>query len=77
MPTIVDLADIDLASLAQALEPFGLTVPQVVAVAVQDHGYRPGAGNNEVLFVSGSREPLGRRMGRECSVREKTIRAAA
>ena len=48
--TIVDLADIDLASLAAALEPFGLTVPQVVAVAVQDHGYRPGAGNNEVRF---------------------------
>jgi uncharacterized protein (DUF1786 family) len=25
-------------------------VPTVVAVAVQDHGYRPGSGNNEVRF---------------------------
>ncbi len=47
---VVELADLDLSSLAGALEPFGLTVPQVVAVAVQDHGYRPGAGNNEVRF---------------------------
>jgi uncharacterized protein (DUF1786 family) len=47
---VVELADVDLASLSRALEPFGLTVPQIVAVAVQDHGYRPGAGNNEVRF---------------------------
>lgn len=47
---VVELADIDVASLARALEPFNLTVPRVVAVAVQDHGYRPGAGNNEVRF---------------------------
>jgi len=47
---IVSLADLDLLSLAAALEPFGLTVPTVVAVALQDHGYRPGAGNNEVRF---------------------------
>jgi uncharacterized protein (DUF1786 family) len=46
----VELADIDLAALTRALEPFGLTVPQLVAVAVQDHGFRPGAGNNEVRF---------------------------
>ena len=30
--------DVDLDSIAQALEPFGVSVPEVVAVAVQDHG---------------------------------------
>jgi uncharacterized protein (DUF1786 family) len=43
-------ADIDLAALAAALAPFGVTLPDKVAVAVQDHGFRPGAGNNEVRF---------------------------
>jgi uncharacterized protein (DUF1786 family) len=42
-PDICDLQtlvtrDVDLAALAAALEPFGVTVPETVAVAVQDHG---------------------------------------
>jgi len=30
--------DVDLAALGQALAPFGITVPETVAIAVQDHG---------------------------------------
>src|SRR5215203_22733 len=32
------------------LAPFGIVLPRLVAVAVQDHGFRPGSGNNEVRF---------------------------
>lgn len=46
----VELRDLDLAAIAGALAPFGVELPPVVAVAVQDHGYRPGSGNNEVRF---------------------------
>ena len=47
---VVVTGDVDLAALATALAPFGVELPEVVAVAVQDHGYRPGSGNNEVRF---------------------------
>jgi uncharacterized protein (DUF1786 family) len=47
---IIETADVDLAALAAALAPFEVQLPPVVAVAVQDHGYRPGSGNNEVRF---------------------------
>ena len=30
--------DVDLAAIARALSPFGVTLPETVAVAVQDHG---------------------------------------
>jgi uncharacterized protein (DUF1786 family) len=30
--------DVDLAALADALAPFGVTIPETVAIAVQDHG---------------------------------------
>ncbi|HET7093679.1 MAG TPA: DUF1786 family protein, partial [Thermomicrobiales bacterium] len=48
--TVVPTGDIDLPALADALAPFGVTLPETVAVAVQDHGFRPGSGNNEVRF---------------------------
>jgi uncharacterized protein (DUF1786 family) len=48
--TVVQTGDVDLAGLADALAPFGVSLPETVAVAVQDHGYRPGSGNNEVRF---------------------------
>lgn len=48
--TVVELKDIDLAALREALALFGVEMPDIVAIAVQDHGYRPGAGNNEVRF---------------------------
>jgi uncharacterized protein (DUF1786 family) len=47
---VVELKDIDLGAIGQALELFGVSLPEYVAVAVQDHGYRPGSGNNEVRF---------------------------
>ncbi len=46
----VQLGDLDLGALERALSEFGITMPRKVAVAVQDHGFRPGAGNNEVRF---------------------------
>lgn len=47
---VIETADVDLPALAAALAPFGVSLPATVAVAVQDHGYRPGSGNNEVRF---------------------------
>jgi uncharacterized protein (DUF1786 family) len=47
---VIETADVDLGALAAALAPFGIALPRLVAVAVQDHGYRPGSGNNEVRF---------------------------
>jgi uncharacterized protein (DUF1786 family) len=46
----VTLGDIDLPALSAALAHFNVEIPSTIAVAVQDHGYRPGAGNNEVRF---------------------------
>jgi uncharacterized protein (DUF1786 family) len=46
----VKLADVDRAALEAALTPFDVRVPRIAAIAVQDHGYRPGSGNNEVRF---------------------------
>jgi uncharacterized protein (DUF1786 family) len=46
----VDLRDIDLPAIRRALSAFGLALPELVAVAVQDHGYEPGKGNNAVRF---------------------------
>jgi uncharacterized protein (DUF1786 family) len=48
---VVETGDIDLAALQTALAPFGVTLPERLAVAVQDHGYQPGAGNNDVRFA--------------------------
>jgi uncharacterized protein (DUF1786 family) len=47
---VIRCGDVDLPMLAAALAPFGVELPAQAAVAVQDHGYRPGAGNNEVRF---------------------------
>jgi uncharacterized protein (DUF1786 family) len=48
---VVETADVDLDALRAALRPFGVELPHTVAVAVQDHGDRPGAGNNAVRFA--------------------------
>ena len=42
--------DIDLEALAGALSPFGVTVPDMVAVAVQDHGECLEGSNREYRF---------------------------
>src|SRR5215208_1187305 len=47
---VIETGDVDLGALAMALAPFGIALPRLVAVAVQDHGFRPGSGNNEVRF---------------------------
>lgn len=46
----VVLADVDPDGLRAGLAQFGVELPAVAAIAVQDHGYRPGSGNNEVRF---------------------------
>lgn len=48
--SVVVLADLDPDSLRTGLAHFGVDLPEVAAIAVQDHGYRPGSGNNEVRF---------------------------
>jgi uncharacterized protein (DUF1786 family) len=48
---VVETGDIDLAGLQAALAPFGVSLLDRLAVAVQDHGYQPGAGNNDVRFA--------------------------
>ncbi len=47
---VVALQDVDLEALGHALVAFGIDLPEIVAIAVQDHGYRPGSGNNAVRF---------------------------
>lgn len=42
--------DLDLAKLAGALKPYGVSLPDCVAVAVQDHGEAPGMSNREFRF---------------------------
>lgn len=46
----VELADIDPAALHAGLAQFGVELPETAAIAVQDHGFRAGSGNNEVRF---------------------------
>lgn len=46
----VRLGDFDPAGMRTALEQFGIEMPGTVAIALQDHGYRPGRGNNDVRF---------------------------
>ena len=42
--------DVDLGALADALTPFGVTVPQIVAIAVQDHGECLEGSNRQFRF---------------------------
>lgn len=44
------LGDLDLPSLRRVLEMFEVPWPDGVAVAVQDHGHKPGMGNREFRF---------------------------
>src|SRR5215207_4329321 len=48
--TTVELGDVDLLAIGEVLAHFGVEMPDTVAIAVQDHGYRPGASNNDVRF---------------------------
>ncbi len=42
--------DVDLGALAAALAPFGVNLPETVAVAVQDHGHCPTGSNRKFRF---------------------------
>lgn len=46
----IRLGDVDLTSLEAILRGCDVTLPPVVAIAVQDHGYAPGRGNNDLRF---------------------------
>lgn len=47
---IVRTGDVDLHAIANVLGQFAVAMPLHIAVAVQDHGYRAGEGNNDVRF---------------------------
>ncbi len=47
---VIELTDVDPLGLRAGLEQLGIELPTDAAIAVQDHGYRPGSGNNEVRF---------------------------
>ena len=47
---VLHTRDVDLSRLAAALSPFGVTLPETVAVAVQDHGYCPDGSNRRFRF---------------------------
>lgn len=48
--TSVELGDFDARGMRVALAQFGIEMPGAIAIALQDHGYRPGRGNNDVRF---------------------------
>ena len=47
---LVWLRDVDLDALELALGRFGVELPSLYAIAVQDHGYLPGAGGREFRY---------------------------
>ena len=67
LPDLVALrsGDVDLDALAGALAPFGVTIPETIAVAVQDHGECLEGSNRQFRFqlwrefVEGGGEMLG------------------
>ena len=47
---VIALGDLDMEQIESMLALFAIEMPSIVAIAVQDHGYRPGSGNNAVRF---------------------------
>ncbi len=47
---IIWLRDVDLAAIEEMLGRFGVEMPSLFAIAVQDHGYLPGAGGREFRY---------------------------
>ncbi|MBX6755276.1 MAG: DUF1786 domain-containing protein [Thermorudis peleae] len=45
------LGDVDLPALRHALAAFEVTVPSIVAIAVQDHGYAPGRDTHDTRYA--------------------------
>ncbi len=48
--TRIEMCDVDKPALKKALGLFGISLPNKFAVAVQDHGYSPGASNRVFRF---------------------------
>lgn len=46
----IELRDVDLAPLRDALAPYDVTLPPTVAIAAQDHGFSPGYSNRLFRF---------------------------
>jgi uncharacterized protein (DUF1786 family) len=46
----IECADVDLPALGRALGEFGISLPECIAIAVQDHGYLPDAGGRELRY---------------------------
>ena len=46
----IHLSDVDLVSLRKALGLFRINLPQIHAIAVQDHGFNPGGSNRRLRF---------------------------
>lgn len=47
---VIQLGDVDLEAIGRALAAFEVELPGRYAVAVQDHGYLPGAGGREFRY---------------------------
>lgn len=47
---VVEMRDVDLESIVKSLSPWGIEMPENVAVAVQDHGYSPNESNRTFRF---------------------------
>ncbi len=47
---VIEMGDIDIPSLKEALSLFDIDMPEDIAVAVQDHGYSPQRSNRLVRF---------------------------
>jgi uncharacterized protein (DUF1786 family) len=47
---IIWMRDVDISALRALFENFAVTAPSMFAIAVQDHGYLPGAGGREFRY---------------------------
>jgi uncharacterized protein (DUF1786 family) len=48
---VVIMGDVDLNSIRRTLAEYAVEMPDTIAIAVQDHGYSPGVGNNDLRFA--------------------------
>jgi uncharacterized protein (DUF1786 family) len=47
---VIRMCDVDIDALETTLGRFGIALPAIYAIAVQDHGYLPGAGGREFRY---------------------------
>ncbi|MBP1716059.1 MAG: putative pyruvate format-lyase activating enzyme [Deltaproteobacteria bacterium] len=46
----IRLGDVQLSLLSKSLAPFDITLPETLAIAVQDHGFNPAGSNRRLRF---------------------------